>query len=99
MRQTTKAHRACRDPQILLAKSDYFPKEKEKEKDRICKVLFCQSQRKERFAQLHSKVCAQQLTTATEDHNGVIGGRWINEASAQASWRLIDYIRKSALNN
>ena len=30
MRQTTKAHWACRDPQILFAKSDYFPKEKQK---------------------------------------------------------------------
>ena len=51
MRQTTKAHRACPPPQILPAKSDYFPKKEKKEKDRISKVLFCQSQRKERFAQ------------------------------------------------
>ncbi len=49
MRQTTKAHWACPDPQILPAKSDYFPKEQQK--NRISKVLFCQSQRKERFAQ------------------------------------------------
>ena len=54
MRQTTKAHWACPYPQILSVKSDYLSekkKEKEKEKNRICKVLFCQSQRKERFAQ------------------------------------------------
>ena len=52
MRQTTKAHWACPDPQILFVKSDYFSGQKKKEeKDRICKVLFCQSQRKERFAQ------------------------------------------------
>ena len=50
MRQTTKAHRACPPPQILLAKSDYFPEE-QKKKNRISKVLVCQSQRKERFAQ------------------------------------------------
>ena len=53
MRQTTKAHWACPDPQILPAKSDYFSEEEEEEKkeNRISKVLFCQSQRKERFAQ------------------------------------------------
>ena len=33
MRQTTKAHRACHAPQILSAKSDYFPKEKEEEEE------------------------------------------------------------------
>ena len=53
MRQTTEAHWACHAPQILPAKSDYFPKEeKRREENRISKVLFCQSQRKERFAQL-----------------------------------------------
>ena len=51
MRQTTKAHRACPDPQILFAKSDYS-KQQEQKKNRISKVLNCQSQRKERFAQL-----------------------------------------------
>ena len=33
MRQTTKAHWACPDPQILLAKSDYFSGGEEEEEE------------------------------------------------------------------
>ena len=60
MRQTTKAHRACPPPQILPAKSDYFPRRRE-EKNRISKVLICQSQRKERFAQIAPHFCLKTI--------------------------------------
>ena len=63
MRQTTKAHRACPPPQILPAKSDYFPKKKRTGFPRFC------------FASLNVKSASRNNNWRIEEIK--VRGSWI----------------------